>query len=290
MQNYFRMHSATMVGFMALWLLSSCRSDILISENGLSEGQAAFKIETPTATYIYQKEAGGFSSILDSNGTDWIQFHKSDTARYPFSAQADYRGLPNLVYLSDDGGCGHPGFDKMTSKVEAPNQIRSTSKSGLWEWTWTFYDDYAELSILKTDPQTPYWFLYEGPIAGGFSPKTHYWGTNEDNEPRIDQADLINDTRISGNWNLAYFGDTNYDLSFWVQQVTPDTISDLFSYMGSSLSGNDSGDGMAVFGFGRKARAVPQITGEHTFRIGFHNAIKSKEDHESFLASTAKRK
>lgn len=290
MQKHFKTSSTATMWLLSILLLSSCGSNIQISDGGLSEGQATFKIETPTATYIYQTEAGGFSSILDANGTDWVQFHKSVKEEYPFSAQADYRGLPNMVYVGDDGGAGHPGFDKMTSEIVAPNQIKSISKSGLWEWTWTFYDTYAELNVLKTEPEAPYWFLYEGPIAGQFAPDTHYWGTNADTEPRTDKADLIKDTRISGSWNLAYFGDANYDRSFWVHQVTPDQVSDLLSYMGSTLDGNTSENGMVVFGFGRKARAVPQLTGLNTFRIGFHKAIRSKEDHEGFLDLTAKRK
>ncbi len=264
-------------------ILTSCGSQIKIDKNGLVEGQQSLKITTSSATYIYQTEAGGFSNIIDINGTDWVQFHKSDEAQYPTSAAADYRGLPNLVYLSEDGGCGHPGFEKMTTEIVAPNQIQSTSKSGLWEWTWTFYENYAELNVLKTDPNTPYWFLYEGPIAGQFSPKTHYWGTNEDTAPRTDQADLIKDQRIVGDWDLAYFGDTQYDHSFWVHQVTPDTVSDLISYMGNTLEGNSSSDGMVVFGFGRKARAVPQLSGNLTFRIGFHSKITNTTEHQGLL-------
>ena len=39
------------------------------------EGQATFRIDTAQATYQYQKTAAGFSSLLDSDGNDWISFN-----------------------------------------------------------------------------------------------------------------------------------------------------------------------------------------------------------------------
>ncbi|MGB3619105.1 MAG: hypothetical protein WBA12_13385, partial [Catalinimonas sp.] len=159
--------------------LTGCTAaPVRIGDGMVSEGQESFKIETPGATYVYQRAAGGFSSIIDGAGTDWVQFRKTAAATYPASAASDYRGLPNLVYKSDDGGCGHPGFRKMRSERMGENQIRSESNSGAWAWTWTFREAFAELQVERVDTAHPYWFLYEGPMAGTFSPATHYWGTD----------------------------------------------------------------------------------------------------------------
>ena len=41
------------------------------------EGQSSYEISTLRGTYYYQKDAGGFSSLLDSDGNDWIGYHQS---------------------------------------------------------------------------------------------------------------------------------------------------------------------------------------------------------------------
>ncbi len=255
----------------------------MIDENYQHEGQDAYRIETPSATYVYQKEAGGFSSIMDSNGIDWIQFKKSDSAYYPSSAASDYRGLPNMVYKSEDGGCGHPGFDKMQSILLPGNRIKSVSKSGKWEWIWSFFSDRAELEVVRTDPDTPYWFLYEGPVAGKFSPGTHYWGNNLDG-PLTDTPDLVLGPELYGNWQVVYFGDRNYNQTLFIKKQTSDEIKDLFTYMGNSMEGNESDDGMIVFGFGRDKGATPLLNTPDRFLIGFYNKrISSKGDHLQLL-------
>jgi hypothetical protein len=267
-------------------ILLSCTActQVKISEGVFSEGQQCFKIETPGATYLYQKDAGGFSNIFDHDGTDWVQFHKSEEAKYPASAASDYRGLPNLVFRSEDAGCGHPGFDKMTSEIIAPNQIRSTSKSGKWQWSWTFHETFAEMEIEKTDPDHTYWFLYEGPIAGRFSPVTHYWGTDISGPLDI-KPDLVKGPELYDNWQTVYFSDRNYNQVFFVHQMQPDTLKDLYTYMGNDIkSGNQSADGMVVFGFGRDQGAQPLMNELQKFRIGFHRGqITNLEQHQQLI-------
>jgi len=257
---------------------------VQISDGIYSQGQECFKIETPTATYLYQKTAGGFSNIYDQSGIDWVQFHKTEEAKYPASAASDYRGLPNLVFRSDDGGCGHPGFQKMTSEKVAPTQIRSTSNSGRWQWTWTFYPNFAELEVEKTDPEHAYWFLYEGPIAGRFSPGTHYWGTNVSG-PLDTKPDLVKGPELYDHWQTVYFGDQQAKEVFFLHQLQSDDLVDLYTYMGNDKElGNDSPDGMVVFGFGRDKGAQPLMTSNQKFRIGFYQQpISNQEEHEKII-------
>ncbi len=267
---------------------NSGKIEVEINEETSTSGVAYFKIKTKNATYLYEKQAGGFASIIDNNGIDWIQFHKSDSgAKFPASAAADYRGLPNLVHKGKDSGCGHPGFQKMSSVKINDHTISSTSLSGKWSWTWIFYDDFAELTIDKADTSRAYWFLYEGPIGGNFSPKTHFWGTNN-LEKNISDADLIRGSRLTGNWDIVYFGDQNVENILFLHQLTTDKAKDMMAYMGNSKElANASKDGMVVFGFGRSPMAKPGLSGLNRFRIGF---IETKDRHQDILNDITSKK
>lgn len=261
--------------------LTNCEK-IKITDGITYEGAECYVVETPAATYYYEKDGGGFSRIVDKDGKDWIQFRNSGNTHYPFSAAADYRGLPNLVFRGDDDGAGHPGFEMVTSKLEDVNAIRSESKSGKWAWTWKFYKDRAVLSIDKMDTSRAYWFLYEGPIAGEYSPHTHYWG-NDQEGPLETMPDRNNGEVIFDSWQWAYFGDVNSPRVFYVHQVDTDTISDTFSYLGNTDEGILANDGMAVFGFGRGSGATPFLHTPQEFIIGFYeNNIASIEAHQQF--------
>ena len=115
----------------------------------------------------------------------------------PASAAAGFRGLPNLVHGkgNPDAGAGHPGFDRCeTVQVDAAT-LRTTTKSGRWQWTWRFTAEAAQCTIERAPADHPWWFLYEGPIAGKFAPTEHYWGTNEGG-PRQEAPRL---SRLSSN-------------------------------------------------------------------------------------------
>lgn len=263
-------------------MLIGCQASVNITQ-GSGEEADVLMIATEMANYEYEVEAGGFRSIIDVKGRDWVQFSRSDSAYYPASAASDYRGLPNLVFRSSDGGAGHPGFRKMTTEVISHNRVRSTSLSRKWSWTWSFFPEYAVMEIEQIDPETPYWFLYEGPTAGTFNPQTHIWGNDVDG-PLTSAPDLVKGKETYGNWSTAYFSDKTYDITFFVHQVYPDSLTDMFSYMGNSSEGNQSLDGMTVFGFGREPNAKPLMHTKNTFLIGFYPSfIANESDHESLL-------
>jgi len=164
------------------------------------------------------------------------------------------------------------------------NQIRSVSKSGKWQWLWSFYEDYAELEVEKMDVETPYWFLVEGPIAGKFSPSTHYWGTSEEG-PITRQPDLVKGPEEYSKWQTVYFGDADYDQVLFAHQMETDTLQDLFTYMGNTQDGNASNNGMVVFGFGRAPGATPLLNKKQKFRIGFYESkIKDEYTHQQILS------
>lgn len=244
------------------------------------EDRAHFKIITKSATYYYDKAGGGFSRIMDVDGNDWVQYKGSADVDYPEGAASGFRGVPNLVFRSEDGGAGHPGFDQCVSELADNNTIFTKSKSGNWQWRWTFYGDHAHMSMEKTDPKHTYWFLYEGPVAGTFKPARQYWGTDIEG-PRFESPSLNKGEHVAGTWQWAYFGDTTVNRIFFTAQQNPDSLSDYFAYMGSTDEANDAHEGMVVFGFGRAKGAKPLMTGTNSFIIGFlEKKIKSEDDHQ----------
>ncbi|MFH1965952.1 MAG: hypothetical protein ABIJ42_10495 [Acidobacteriota bacterium] len=245
------------------------------------EGMEAFRIETAEAIFYYQKEAGGFSSIMDRDGIDWIGYRDSGKPEYPASAASDYRGMPNLVFRGTDDGAGHPGFRICRSELVAPETVRTVSQSGLWAWEWRFRDSLAEITVLKTDPSRAYWFLYEGIPGGRYSPAEQYWGTDLGG-PRSDTPDYLAGEELYGNWKWVYFGDVKSDRVLFILNQNLDTCISEMGYLGADSSGLEAPDGMVVFGFGRNKNATSLLEGKARFTIGFFpSRIENPEDHSA---------
>lgn len=240
--------------------------EIKITE-GTYEGADHFIITTPSATYYYDQAGGGFSRLIDRAGNDWISFRCEPWDEYPASAASAFRGLPNFVFGSEDSGAGHPGHERCRSEQISDRSIRTTSKSGRWQWEWTFHDDYAEVTMLKTDPDHPYWFLYEGTPGGSFDPANQFWGTNNGG-PTTETPDYYNGTRVFDSWQWAYFGHQDAAQVLVLAQQQEDDLSDSYSYLGNTEAGIRSPDGMVVFGFGRAEGAKPLLHEKHTFYVG----------------------
>jgi hypothetical protein len=64
--------------------LSGCQK-VRIVDGVMDEGQECFEIMLENATLYYQKEAGGFSSIIDTEGNDWISFRRDSIQQYPLN-------------------------------------------------------------------------------------------------------------------------------------------------------------------------------------------------------------
>lgn len=260
---------------------------IEITEDSFA-GTPHFIIKTKKATYYLDKEGGGLSRMIDIYGNDWIGFKREPWEIYPESASSSYRGIPNLVFKSEDGGAGHPGHKKCYSFLVNENTILTISKSGKWQWRWIFYENYATISIEKVDHEHKYWFLYEGPIAGEFKPEHQYWGTNLGG-PRREINDFYKGNKIFANWLWAYFGDDRVKQILFIAMEKPDRQIDVLGFLGNSTKGIASEDGMVVFGFGRQGNAQPQLTDPHnTFYIGFlKRKVKSQGGHESVAKDIA---
>jgi len=246
---------------------------------GEYEGAAHFIVSTPAATYYYDKAGGGLSRLIDREGKDWIAFRRQPWDQYPASAASAYRGIPNLVYGSDDSGAGHPGHEQCDSRLDGENAILTTSNSGQWKWRWQFFEDYATLTVLKTDPDHPYWFLYEGTPGGIFDPPRQFFGTDLGG-PRPEQLDFYGGKKAFEQWQWAYFGHRNVERLLFIAQHQQDQHSDTFSYLGNTPDGINAPDGMVVFGFGRSDGAKPLLTQPNTFTLGFlEQGVSNPADH-----------
>jgi hypothetical protein len=254
-------------------------SDVKISET-VAQGIPSLKIETPSATYLYDKAGGGFISMIDKDGKDWISFKNTESTPPMNNAASKYRGIPNLGIKGADNDAGHPGYDVCVTKVIAPNVVETTTKTGNWKFRWSFYDKYAKFTMVKTFSGVPYWFLYEGTPAGKYEPEKMYWGNNLDGRMN-DFPDLLQNTGTFNNWNWVYAGQKDYPRVLFLKQLQQDENPDLFSYMGSSgLDARKSSDGMVCFGFGRAQRTKPILDEENNeFVIGFFDSeIKNADD------------
>jgi hypothetical protein len=228
---------------------------------GDHDGRPQFTITTPTATWYLDRAAGGFSRLLDRDGRDWISFHKEPLSKFPDSAGAGYRGIPNLVFGqgNPDAGAGHPGFDRCESALAASNAIRTVSKSGQWAWTWTFAADTARMRMERAPTNATWWFLYEGTVGGRWSPATHYWGTDLGG-PRRDTPD-IKHQRFE-KWRWAYFGDDASPRVLFIAQQQPDALPDTLWYLGAADGGAITAtNGMIVFGLGRGPNTTAHFRG-----------------------------
>lgn len=226
-----------------------------------------FRITTTAATYYLEQQSGGFSSIIDTQGNDWIKYNKSDEVQVPKSADSDFRGLPNLVHGGEQSGIGHPGFNKCQCEPTSKNKITCKSNNDNYAFTYTFYDNHVALDVIKTDPNRNYWFLYEGTPGGIFNPEENIWGT--DKGIRNDKPDFLKGGTVEDNWQWVFFGDHDSENTFYLVHLTPDEKPDVMGFMGNSEAGIASEDGMVVFGFGRNKKTEPQLSGTNQFIIGF---------------------
>ncbi len=272
---------------LALPLHAEFSSTELQFKEEVYEGKSHYVIATPNITYYYDMEGGGFSRMIDRSGRDWISFKREPWGEYPASAASAFRGIPNLVFNGDDGGAGHPGHEKCTSYLEG-NKIVSESLSGIWKWTWEFFDSYAVLEVLKVDPDLAYWFLYEGTPGGAYTPDDYFFGTSN-MPPAAGLPDFYKGENIFGHFQWIYCGAKEKRRSFFMIQLTPDEQVDLVGYLGNTKEGVNSPDGMTVFGFGRDENTTPLLSGKQKFVIGLYpknlDDKKQVKKFETFLKS-----
>ena len=223
---------------------------VRVTDDVPHEGQASVKVETPTATYFYHKAGGGFASMVDRDGNDWLGY------RPCCQSAGEYRGIPNMWEF-------HPGKDSCRSKVESVGplkaRIRTSSHDGRWECIWDIFPEYARMTLLKADGT--YWFLYEG-TPGGSLEVDHDYDVISSGLRRSIREKWYGDIP-STEW--IYFGDDRMKRTIFIAQNEDDTHSDQFWQMREE---------MVVFGFGREFTCC----GTYMYRVPATFTVGLSED------------
>jgi hypothetical protein len=138
---------------------------VSITHNVTWEGQTSYRIDAASfsggssSRFYYHKLAGGFASMIDKLGRDWISYHPGN------GYFGEYRGIPNMVYPE---GQFHPGNTQATSVIMSQGPLRlrvqTTTNDNLWQCIWDIFPDYARMTLLRK--AHTYWFLYESTPGG----------------------------------------------------------------------------------------------------------------------------
>ena len=221
--------------------------------NTLDEGQNALQIDTATSSYFLQEQGASLSSLVDSDGEDWINY------RIGGGSAGDYRGIPNLVYPESEF---HPGGSTGVTTIEAGGplrlRIKTTALSGTWEATWSFYDDHTSMTVERIDHD--YWFLYEGTPGGQLETDSDFV-TRSDGTQTLTGANWDQDI-VGEEW--VYFGDPNAGRSLFLASHDDDTAADSYR----PLDGQ-----MTVFGFGRSGISRLLTSAPRTFSLGLIESL-----------------
>lgn len=249
---------------------------VTVTDNIIDEEQASFQIETASGIYYYHKQGAGFSSLVDGDGHDWINYHPGG------GSAGNYRGIPNLV-PPPEGGYFHPGETTATSSLISQGPLKATIRSitndNVWELLWEFYPRYTRMTVLSISET--YWFLYEGTPGGGESLTSGDFVMRSDGTQTAASSSWAGD--ISGE-EWVYFGDSDVGRSLMVVNHQNDTAPDTYY----PLDGN-----MTVFGFGREDNSTSSFMTAHDpayFTIGLIDetglAAATQEIHSAYKALT----
>ncbi|WP_428938717.1 hypothetical protein [Fontivita pretiosa] len=208
------------------------------TDNVTDEGFESVRIETPVATYFYQKAEGGFSSIVDVDGNDWVSWNSNSN---PGSA-GGFRGIPNMGPAGFHPGAGHDVTTEIVSRGPLRTVLESTDSDGN-RVQWEFYPTFARQTVLSMNQ--PYYFLYEGTPGGGLDANDTVV-LSDGSVHSIDETWSDTDGLGSDNGEeWVYFRDSDVGANgryFYFVHNTPDQLED--SYFNLE-------DNMTVFGFGR---------------------------------------
>ncbi len=225
------------------------------------ENQLSYKIEmyddpqqSVSSTWYFHKQGGGFASLDDKNGDDWIGYRPTG------GGTGNFRGIPNLGH---PGNFFHPGGTAGRSRIVNEGPLRVTIASertdGKWASVWDMYPDFAQMTVLRTT--RPYWFLYEGTPGGKFEGDTDF----------LVRADGETIKAGSSAWRS---GQQEFSDPEWVYFADPNSGDDgraLFFVHHENDDAPDTyrpfGSDMTVFGFGRK-ELEKSLTGVSHFTVG----------------------
>ena len=216
---------------------------VTLTDGLIDEGDAAYKITTPNGEYYFHPKGGGFSSLDDADGNDWINYNKTVSGN-----GGTFRGIPNAV-SPNNGGHFHPGSKNMVTTLVNQGPLKVTlhvieKKAPVsrdkWEGQFEIYPNYTVFTML-TAPYA-YWVLYEGTPGGQLQ-------TNSDFVVRNDGTQTLTSVAWEGDLEpeeWAYFVDPVVERAIYFASHTNDDKTDSYAQQGNL---------MTKLGFGRKAAA-----------------------------------
>ncbi|MDH4143595.1 MAG: hypothetical protein OEY23_00310 [Acidimicrobiia bacterium] len=230
------------------------QSSLVALTDGVPDaGQDAYRLVTPGGTWYYQKTGSAFSSLVDSNGADWIGYAPGVGT----GSNGEYRGVPNLT---DDWF--HPGGQLASSTIVRNGPVKvtieSTSNNGWWRIRHEVFPRFVRSTVSQgpTPAGSPgfFWWLYEGTPGGGINTAAGKQDIVRSNGAR---------TAITAPW------DTPLSPEEWAFFTNNDTNRSLFMAHHEDDSSATSyylqDNAMTVFGFGRGANGgITQLPAHFT--------------------------
>ena len=214
------------------------------------QGRAVTRVSNAVGDWYYDMEGGGFTSINDISGADWVDWNPAA------GSAGQFRGLPNLEHPVSTF---HPGVDNSSTVVEQSGPLRAvfrtTSDDGEWVMLWSFYRRHVIAEVIDTPDGADYWFQYEGTPGGSLGAEDKIIqnnGTTSDfDDTWINDLDDIE-------W--AAVADTTKDRSLYIAHLDDDSEVDSYT---------DLDDVMTVLVFGRSGLNTTQrLSGPRTFVVG----------------------
>ena len=231
--------------------------DVVMAEAGVHEGADSWRIQNAVGRWFFARTGGGFGSLEDNDGNDWINYHPQG------GSAGNYRGLPNLVHPEGVFHAGS-GKTKCTTTILAGGPLSvsllAQSDDGRWITRWDIFKRHARCTVLKA--HHAYWFLYEGTPGG----KLDLDGNDVVYRDGLKSSAARKWERSSHHW--VAFGDQKAGRSLLLVHQNPDDHED--SYW--PMQGN-----MTVFGFGRSGLKKFMTAAPNVFHVSLADTTQASE-------------
>jgi len=247
---------------------------VTVTDGVVDLGFNAFRFDGAGMSWVFHKDGGGFSKLLDAQGNDWISWNSQT------GSLGDFRGVPNAV--KPPLGYFHPGrLNSTTSRIVSQGPLKitleSSSLDGSFVSTWDVYPKYATFTMTKAADR--FWFLYEGTPGGSVQLGNDVVVTAAGTEVPIDgtfQNDFVGEE-----W--AYVADKALGRSMYFAHHQDDGSVESYRLL----------DGrMPILGFGRGGNGLnfpylaPVVNGEpQRFTVGLADSTAYAATAETVRAS-----